>query len=324
MLKIIISLDYEIFGDGSGDVMKHMIKPTETLLSICDQTRNRMTIMLEMMEYIKFREYDKALVASLGYSPYKMIQTQVLDAYRRGHDVQLHVHPQWYYAEFRNGQWLMDNPYISFEQIEMNEIYDMITLCKAELESLICSVDMNYQPVAIRLTNLPWTQPPKKAVEVISQLGFKIHSLAMTTSKNNTEDGYWHLSDTLVELPILAFSVPSFKKYTFGRIMTGLYRKSIMKNDVTAVKSKANSRNIFSCNYDLKWDFCKQSFKEMRLFLDKASRHYNSDIAVPLVMIGHSKDFFNSRAFRKFTEMVNTSTFNEFSTLLDKKVELVN
>jgi hypothetical protein len=36
-------------------------------------------------------------------------ETAVIDAYRRGYDIQLHIHPQWNDAVYENGQWRLNN-----------------------------------------------------------------------------------------------------------------------------------------------------------------------------------------------------------------------
>ena len=66
---------------------------------------------------------------------------------------------------------------------------------------------------------------------------------------------------------------------------------------------------LFYDEYDLKWDFCKQTSKEMIEFLKIALRNYDYlQYEIPLIMIGHSKDFFNSREFEKFLREVQSST----------------
>ena len=104
-IKIVISGDYEIFGNGTGDVMNCMIKPTYGLLKICEKHGAKYTIFMEMGEYWAFKKYAKELEKDLGYVPHEAIERQLKDAIKRGHDVQLHLHPQWLGAEYQNGEW---------------------------------------------------------------------------------------------------------------------------------------------------------------------------------------------------------------------------
>ena len=79
--------------------------------------------------------------------------------------------------------------------------------------------------------------------------------------------------------------------------------------------------NLFNEDYPLKWDFCKQSSNEMIHFLEIGIQKYkNNEKDVPLVMIGHSKDFFNRRAFEiflkycsnKYSKHIKFSSFQDF------------
>ena len=92
-MRMILTLDYEIFGNGAGDVRRDVIEPTNRILDICDRHDARLTIMFEVAEYWAFQQYDRQLQEHLGYSPCSQMKAQVLDAIRRGHDVQLHLHP---------------------------------------------------------------------------------------------------------------------------------------------------------------------------------------------------------------------------------------
>ena len=35
--QLLLTLDYEIFGNGSGDVRQHMVEPTERMARICER-----------------------------------------------------------------------------------------------------------------------------------------------------------------------------------------------------------------------------------------------------------------------------------------------
>lgn len=50
LIHFVSSLDYEIFGNGSGDMMRDVIQPTNRLLDICDRHNAKMTIMFEVGE----------------------------------------------------------------------------------------------------------------------------------------------------------------------------------------------------------------------------------------------------------------------------------
>ena len=55
-------------------------------------------------------------------------------------------------------------------------------------------------------------------------------------------------------------------------------------------------------------NFCKQNSQEMLDYLDIAIKHFSpKGVDVPLVMIGHSKDFLGNNDLESFIETVITS-----------------
>lgn len=45
---ILLTLDYELYGNGSGDVFKHMIEPTNRILEIAQKYNLRLTFFLRL------------------------------------------------------------------------------------------------------------------------------------------------------------------------------------------------------------------------------------------------------------------------------------
>lgn len=75
--NIIITLDYEISGYGTGDVRQLVIEPTERILSILNLRRIKMTIFFELEVFQAFRKYSKELKEQLGYDPALLIEEQL-------------------------------------------------------------------------------------------------------------------------------------------------------------------------------------------------------------------------------------------------------
>jgi len=72
----------------------------------------------------------------------------------------------------------------------------------------------------------------------------------------------------------------------------------------------------------LKWDISKLSYKEMMRFLEYAIKTYDyENYEIPLVMIGHTKDFFNDKNFEKFIkttkERYESDDISRFTTFAD-------
>src|SRR5262245_11004786 len=103
--SLVISVDYEIFGNGSGDVCQHIVAPAERMARLCNQYAVPLTVFFEVEEYLAFERFDEPLKQALGYSPSRLIREQIISLAEKGHDIQLHLHPEWYGARFDNGHW---------------------------------------------------------------------------------------------------------------------------------------------------------------------------------------------------------------------------
>jgi len=152
--------------------------------------------------------------------------------------------------------------------------------------------------------------------------------LQATNNLKNNEKGYWNLyqNKTCYEIPIHSIDVKKIKLIASKRIFHAFNTRKYKKNKPITSEKKSIIRNIISLikdKYSLKWDFCKQSAKEMIQFLEEAMNRYNyTDYEVPLIMIGHSKDFFNDREFDKFLKICKNKFSNEvrfirFQTFID-------
>lgn len=48
MKNILLTLDYELFGNGNGDVFKHIIEPTNILLALAEKYNAKYTFSLKL------------------------------------------------------------------------------------------------------------------------------------------------------------------------------------------------------------------------------------------------------------------------------------
>ena len=107
-VNFLITGDYEIFGNGTGDFIKCVYNPTNKILDVCDRHNVIFTIFADMCEYWSFKRYAEQLKKDLGYYPHEYFEIQLQDAIKRGHDVQLHLHPQWLDAKYSDKKWSLN------------------------------------------------------------------------------------------------------------------------------------------------------------------------------------------------------------------------
>ena len=95
-LQLHMTLDYEVWGNGDGCVIDCMIEPTNQLIDLAEKYNIKTTIFVDMCEYWAFKELEeKDMFKDKSYKPATLIEKQLKDILKRGHDIQLHFHPQW-------------------------------------------------------------------------------------------------------------------------------------------------------------------------------------------------------------------------------------
>jgi hypothetical protein len=341
LLHLILSLDYEIFGNGAGDVMRDMIEPTGRLLSICDRHGAKLTIMFEVGEYWAFERYDDRLRRALGYSPAGVMKEQVAEAVGRGHDVQLHLHPQWIGAEYDQGVWQLRNAYWRLADLpgglgteeQVTSITGALFRGKETLEDMIRPVKSDYACICFRAGGF-YAQPSRDIIRAMKAVGLKTDSsvvkgyrrtgpFAVDYSRVETDEAAWWTTDTeltdegrpgenILELPVSSRMEPYWMSFKSAKLRAALRRRQIERAGRTdrADGTGPGVSSVPSCRTILKnmltrhastFDFCKLSCRDMLRRLREADEHGQPCI----VMIGHSKDFVNDRQFEAFLAAIS-------------------
>jgi hypothetical protein len=92
-LSLVLLDDWELRGDGSGDMRRIQFGTMRELNRIYEDHGLRGSYNAEIMQqlhHLRFGERHPELM-KLAHE----WEEVVLDTYKRGHDIQLHVHPQW-------------------------------------------------------------------------------------------------------------------------------------------------------------------------------------------------------------------------------------
>ena len=106
MKTLLFTLDYELYGNGSGDVFKHIIEPTDKILGIVEKYNAKLTIFFEVIEYWKLKEeWESGNRMGYDRNPIEAMERQLKRAFEYGHDIQLHLHPQWVDAFWTENGW---------------------------------------------------------------------------------------------------------------------------------------------------------------------------------------------------------------------------
>lgn len=135
-MKIYLTLDYELFmGNHVGSVEQCLIKPTERLMTILKQHNAKATFFVDASYLYALNK--KRISSSKLQSDFESIAYQLLQIKKAGHAIQLHIHPQWYCAEFDGSKWILDEKYYKLSDLPKHIVPSLFIETKNLLESLI-------------------------------------------------------------------------------------------------------------------------------------------------------------------------------------------
>ena len=215
-LHLILTVDYEVFGNGSGCVNKCVIEPVERMMHIAETFYAPLTFFVEAMEFQAMHGTKQFREASIKVSD------QIKSAVKNGHDAQLHLHPQWTNARLNESMnWTLDMSRWRIGDITANEVRYLISEGKAWLESICCLASSTYCCFAFRAGG--WCiQPSDLVISALRDLGFCIDSTVApclynapkgewSDFRNAPNLPFWNVSDDvcqnsdagLIEVPIV-------------------------------------------------------------------------------------------------------------------------
>ncbi|SRR6266436_2220966 len=161
--------DWEVRGNGTGDPRVLQFEPMQKLVKIFNNYRIRGSFNVEVMQQLAYRK-DEGRFPEL-----KVIADEwehvVMESFRQGHDIQLHLHPQWSDADYQDhGNWKLDGDW-SIINYPSQQIRAMIVSGKQYLETLLRKVDPGYACVSFRAGS--WCAAPSDSLlPILSDLGF--------------------------------------------------------------------------------------------------------------------------------------------------------
>ena len=184
MKQIILTLDYELYGNGSGNIYTHIIEPTERILTLAGEYKAKITFFVEVVEFWRIeQEWLKGNTMGYSNNPIDDIRKQLQEARMQGHDIQLHIHPQWVDAEYRNGAWsvnLADWRLGGYDKQGEYSLENLLVKGKATLEEWIKPVDAGYECIALRAGGYN-IQPSGELVKAMLAAGLKVDSSIIPT-----------------------------------------------------------------------------------------------------------------------------------------------
>src|SRR6185503_2043898 len=159
--------DWELRGDGSGDPEQLQFEPLRKLLRIYEDNGVRSTFNVEVMQQLTFREFQTKAPELKPLAD--EWDDAVRDAFRRGQDIQLHIHPQWSNATYHDSKWHLSGDW-ALPRHDVKIARSMLERGKHYLESLLQPLDSNYKCVSFR-SGSSCIAPSSFALTLLVQLG---------------------------------------------------------------------------------------------------------------------------------------------------------
>jgi len=139
--------DWELRGNGSGDPRELQFRPMRELVRIFNRHGVRGSFNAEVMQQLTFRKFQKQHAELLRLAD--DWDTNVRESYLQGHDIQLHIHPQWCEAAYEHGQWRLTADWNILNH-PPEVALEMITAGCGYLEGLLRPIDSTYHCISFR------------------------------------------------------------------------------------------------------------------------------------------------------------------------------
>lgn len=173
MYKVLFTSDYEIHGSGMGSPRELVVDPTTRMLDQFDRFGAKLTIMADIGEILKFREYAEQTGNDRFH--HGAIAEQLRRAVRTGHDVQLHVHSSYFHSAWDEASqsWKQDYREYDLASLSYERLREIIRLGKRYLEDTCRPAKPDYECFAFRAAN--WSMHPSpNIVRALVDEGFRI------------------------------------------------------------------------------------------------------------------------------------------------------
>lgn len=337
MLHLLLHDDWEINGDGTGNPEVLMFDPVKRLLDICDTYGAKYTLYAEIGQQIHMLNAPE----SSKWRRYAIAWEQVTrEAVRRGHDVQLHFHPQWIGAKLKNDLWELDYSKWHTGKIEYELLDEWIGRGTSYLRHLLKSVDSDYDVVSYRAGG--WMcQPSSNLYNALKKHGILCDVSVVKGRYNEFSDGGkidfrhahsdyepWEVNPDdfakkqngsgLWELPVYS-NVTGLPHpvYLLSKSFRPFYYYNIFKKRRIHKGGGDYSPKVIKTgnNKDYYGSFGYMHYKHLlSLVKDVKKNRLSSNLPSHLIFITHSKSILNFNNFEKLLDNLSSDETIRFIT----------
>ena len=325
--RLILTVDHEVFGNGSGDVRQHITAPADRLARACDTFGISLTVFFEAEEYLAFEREREAVKRAWGYNPGAELRGQAVELVKCGHDLQLHLHPEWVGARFESGRWILrpERPTVDSLFETQAEVNAYIGERKAVIDGFYEAAGSSRRVRAYRCGAF-CAQPGRKLLTALAENGIVIDSsvvkgmvrrdghVNLDFSAAPAGRRHWQVSEDVAiedeagpvtEIPIYSRMGRRIQQLTPRRLMAKFSRniprekQRELVNQLGIGRTPASIVRFLGQRFPIKLDFHNMSARQLLRWIRSAPPASEGDLDV-LVLIGHSKEHRDDKEFERF------------------------
>src|ERR1039458_6008375 len=298
MIECIFTLDYEIYGNGTGSLGDLVYEPARQLAELFQRHGARFVAFVEAAEL--------ARIEACGADPMiGLVKEQVRNLDRAGFEIGLHLHPQWCNAYRQGVNWVLDDSEYNLCRLPAARISVIVSEAIRYLRCLVGRAD--FTPLSFRAGN--WLfQSTQPASSILAQSGIRVDSSVFRGGRQHnhgldyrrTPKGpcFWPFGSdvtaadpqgTLLEIPIHTEMVPFWRMQAAKRLARGNAFGAAERSPVAAF---TRMRDFLRLNHPLKLDFCRLTAAQMIAMVRRVLEIDAKEPGLhrPIVAIGHTKD----------------------------------
>lgn len=306
--RFLLTVDYELFGNGGGNVDCCVISPANRIREIAEKYNAKVTLFVDALEFLAIQR-----VPTFRSQSEKIVE-QLRSFVAAGHRVELHLHPQWLNARWDGGAWQLDNGNWRIGDLSYKDASLAFRHGHDWLVDVLSAVDSNYRIVAFRAGG--WCiQPSHRVLGIMQELDIPIDSSVAPGMANSVTGKwfdfrktptapFWQVDNDVckeqaggksLEVPIASARLPlplhitSLLKSS-GRLAEGC-KGSYSSEKQTFFGRFAKLRKLSGLGSSM-LDFCTLTPKAAQYVANGWVASQPDDaMVVPLVSIGHTKNF---------------------------------
>jgi hypothetical protein len=269
MIHCIFTIDYEIYGDGTGSLRELVYDPAERLIRLFREWDAHFVTFVEVAEL--------EMIEAKGTDPdIGLVKHQIRYLYDNGFELGLHLHPQWYKGCYVNRKWHLNDREYNLCTLSQDRIEEIVERSLNYFKKVLGKDD--FTPLCFRAGN--WLfQPTDIAANVLVKHGVKIdssvfkgglqHTYGLDYRSASKNGYYWRFqkdvnepdpNGQMIELPTYCTMVPTWRMVTAKRVSIVGKSSSFHPRGLRRLKRYFDFLRPW---YPLKLDFCRMTFDEL-------------------------------------------------------------